>query len=319
MKLKIVFTGMILATSLCAQAQEQERREVHVRMMPPGGVAPQAATMQFISAGPMMAGKTVKGAPYSADQVNEFTQTLGDGTRIQRKSTSKIARDSEGRVRMENSLGMIAPVIADGKAPRMVTVHDPVTKETIMLNDTDKTATRLKVPTAGQVAEWKEHTASPTGDKVMEKHIVITTDGDEKKTSTFVGRPGGDILTHRFTDAKEEKLGKQIFSGVVAEGTRITHTIPTGEIGNDRPLQIVTERWYSSDLQTVVMTRTTDPQHGETLFRLVGINRAEPDKALFQIPAGYAIKEGGPGTRMMHMGPGEATFEHRIEHRIEKK
>ncbi|MBK5295276.1 MAG: hypothetical protein JJE04_26815 [Acidobacteriia bacterium] len=318
MKLTIAITTIALAGALGAQAQEQERKEVHVRMMGPGGVAPQAATMQFISAGPMIAGKAVKGAPYSAEQVNEFTQTLADGTRIHRKSSSRIARDSEGRVRTENSLGMMAPMIADGKAPRIVAIHDPVAKEALMINDTDKTATRLKIPGEGKAMEWKERTASPGGDKIMERHVVLAGEGDGKKVMTYAGGHGGDVMIHRAMEANEEKLGTQTFDGVVGEGTRVTHTIPIGEIGNDRPLQVVTERWYSSELQTMVMMRTTDPQHGETMFRLSGINRAEPDRTLFQVPAGYTVKDGAPGMMMMH-GTGDATFERKIERRVEKK
>jgi hypothetical protein len=59
----------------------------------------------------------------------------------------------------------------------------------------------------------------------------------------------------------------------------------------------VSERWYSAELQLVVMTRHSDPRSGETTYRLTNINRAEPDKTLFEVPAGYTIKEGfGSGT-----------------------
>jgi hypothetical protein len=91
-----------------------------------------------------------------------------------------------------------------------------------------------------------------------------------------------------------EALGKQIIEGVEAEGTRITVTIPAGEIGNDRPIQIVNERWYSPELQLVVMTRNSDPRTGETTYKLTNINRAEPARSLFEVPADFTIKE-GPG------------------------
>ena len=94
----------------------------------------------------------------------------------------------------------------------------------------------------------------------------------------------------------KEQLGKQSFDGVEAEGTRTTITIAAGEIGNDRAIQIVSERWYSAELQMVVMTRHSDPRTGETSYRLTNINRAEPDKTLFEVPAGYTIKEGFGGT-----------------------
>jgi hypothetical protein len=88
-----------------------------------------------------------------------------------------------------------------------------------------------------------------------------------------------------------EQLGKQIIEGVLAEGTRTTETIAAGEIGNERPIEIVSERWYSPELQLVVMTRHSDPRSGETTYKLTNINRAEPVKSLFEVPAGFTVKE----------------------------
>jgi len=92
----------------------------------------------------------------------------------------------------------------------------------------------------------------------------------------------------------KEQLGKQSIEGVEAEGTRTTVTIPAGEIGNERPIEIVSERWYSPELQLVVMTRHSDPRFGETTYKLTNINRTEPAKSLFEVPGDYTIKE-GPG------------------------
>jgi hypothetical protein len=100
----------------------------------------------------------------------------------------------------------------------------------------------------------------------------------------------------------KESLGTQTMEGVKAQGERRTSTIEAGAIGNDRPIQIVSERWYSPDLQVEVMTRHSDPRTGEEITRLVNINRAEPDPSLFQLPAGYQLVEppagrGGRGAR----------------------
>jgi hypothetical protein len=111
-------------------------------------------------------------------------------------------------------------------------------------------------------------------------------------TGTFV------FKTHPGPNANEvkEQLGKQTIEGVEAEGTRTTVTIPAGEIGNERPIEIVSERWYSPELQLVVMTRHSDPRFGETTYKLTNINRAEPAKSLFEVPSDYTVKEGpGPG------------------------
>jgi hypothetical protein len=86
-----------------------------------------------------------------------------------------------------------------------------------------------------------------------------------------------------------------VFDGVEAEGTRTTLTIPAGEIGNERAIEVVNERWYSPELQMVVMSRHSDPRSGETIYRLTNITRDEPAKSFFEVPGGYTIKEGMPG------------------------
>src|SRR5690349_9030035 len=55
----------------------------------------------------------VKNAPYSAVEVTESTQLLADGNRIHRDVQVPVYRDSEGRVRRENS-------------PDQITIWDPV-------------------------------------------------------------------------------------------------------------------------------------------------------------------------------------------------
>ncbi|HWP52495.1 MAG TPA: hypothetical protein VN476_00095, partial [Pyrinomonadaceae bacterium] len=85
--------------------------------------------------------------------------------------------------------------------------------------------------------------------------------------------------------------GTQTIEGVPATGSRVTITIPAGQIGNERPIEIVDERWFSKDLQAFVMTKHSDPRSGETVYRLTDISRTEPDRSLFQVPADYEVKE----------------------------
>ena len=109
----------------------------------------------------------------------------------------------------------------------------------------------------------------------------------------------------REDNARNESLGKQSIDGVEAEGTRRTFEIPAGEIGNERPIEIVFERWYSPELQVVVMTKHTDPRFGETTYRLTNINRSEPARELFEVPADYKV-QGPPGPSSIGMkGPVE--------------
>jgi len=92
-------------------------------------------------------------------------------------------------------------------------------------------------------------------------------------------------------NAKTEDLGTQIFDGVAAQGTRTTTTIPAGQIGNDRDINIVSERWYSKELQMVVKTVHSDPRSGDEVYQLTNINRTEPPQTLFEIPADYKVMD----------------------------
>ena len=117
---------------------------------------------------------------------------------------------------------------------------------------------------------------------------------------------GGMVMEWHGTkerNARKESLGKQVIEGVEAEGTRTTFTIPAGEIGNERAIEIVSERWYSPELQAVVMTRHSDPRFGETSYKLTNISRTEPDRSLFELPAGFVLKEGSMPSRMRMKKP----------------
>ncbi len=91
---------------------------------------------------------------------------------------------------------------------------------------------------------------------------------------------------------KTESLGTQTIEGVSAEGTRTTRTIPAGEIGNERALEITSEVWTSPDLKMVVLSKRNDPRIGETVYKLTNIQRADPDPSLFQVPSGFTTKQG---------------------------
>jgi hypothetical protein len=95
------------------------------------------------------------------------------------------------------------------------------------------------------------------------------------------------------TQAKTESLGAQTMEGVAAEGKRTTRTIPAGKIGNERPIEITSEVWTSPDLHEVVLSKSNDPRIGEIVYRLTDIKRSEPDHSLFEVPAGFTVKEEG--------------------------
>jgi hypothetical protein len=242
-------------------------------------------TFSWVASEMSFGGKPVKGAPYAAEAVTETTQTLADGNRIQRKTTASIYRDSEGRTRREQTLGQIGPWANSGDAPQMIFINDPVAGVNYVLNPKEHTARKL--PTFTEKVEPPPGAAA-AGARVM------------RFERSIAGGPGEAIgLMHMQADGLEakpqtESLGKQVIEGVEAEGTRTTLTIPAGQIGNEQAIQIVSERWFSPELQSVLMSKHSDPRMGETVYRVSGINRSEQPKALFEVPSDYKIEEGGP-------------------------
>jgi TonB family protein len=121
--------------------------------------------------------------------------------------------------------------------------------------------------------------------------FALPKEGEASDATTSIVRVPGHAPRGERVKPVRESLGKQTIEGVEAEGTRTTTTFPAGMMGNERPINIVSERWYSPELQTVVLSKHSDPRFGETTYRLTNINRSEPARTLFEVPSDYNVKE----------------------------
>lgn len=242
--------------------------------------------------------ETVTGAPYSGQAVTEFTQTLADGNRIVRQSTAEISRDSLGRTRREEGISMLGPVVNTPEI-RRVQITDPTTHTMILLDMHNRIAEKLPSPQIRLMNTMNKIEKAGVGAGDFE----VAVPGVPAPPLPPAPPPGGAgvRMIYRSSVAKPlaapnvEKLGIQIIEGIQAEGTRTTTTIPAGDIGNERPITIVSERWYSPELKVLVMSRQSDPRFGDTTYRLTNITRVEPPPYLFEIPADFTVAE--PDTR----------------------
>ena len=255
----------------------------HSAMMPQAGPEgdfippPFGERMELLGFGGLNGGKVVTGAPFSALAVSETTQTLADGNHISRKTQSNLYRDSQGRVRREITLAGFGPLPASGQPKSFVVINDPVASVTYMLHPDEQTAEKMAKPFAKMGGAMRE-----------------------AMRNKMSARQQQEIASGNL---QQEDLGTQTIAGVIAQGTRTTRTIPAGQIGNEKPITIVHERWYSNDLQTVVMSKRSDPWSGETSYTLTHINRTEPDASLFTVPSDYSITQGHQGMRGMRRNP----------------
>lgn len=269
----VVFTGMLAGT---AGAQEHAGVIVQAQGQPAPLPPPMIDfKVGMLAAEPFEMGDPVEDAPYSAEIVNEVTQELADGNRIERRTTGMVARDGRGRVRRERQLAAIGPVVPEGEA-RIVTISDPVARVHYSLDHGRKVAMSSSPPGRERVP-----VDGPAGPMIFNKRVSPEVGLDVR------GDPEPP-------DVQTEQLGTKEYEGVRAEGTRTLATLPAGAIGNVRPIEIVSERWYSPELRVLVYSRRTDPRFGETIYRLTNITRAEPDASLFQVPADYEREEVKP-------------------------
>ena len=206
--------------------------------------------VEFLGAEMRFGDKLVKNAPFSAETVLENTRRLFDGSTAATQSKGAIYRDGAGRTRREQPLETVGGFSLGDDAQKLIFITDANEGTQYFLDPNRKTVRR-----------------------------ILLSGGNRPPKPPFEAEA-----------AKIELLGKKILEGINVEGTKTIIEIPKGRIGNDKPLQIVTERWYSDELQTVIMTRQIDPLSGEHIFRLTNIRRSEPPRELFIVPTDYRIE-----------------------------
>jgi len=210
--------------------------------------------------------KVVTGAPMTAVVEVTHDSTLQDGNTIHTQNQSTIYRDSEGRVRREVPFEFMTPTTGSTKAT-MIIIMDPVAGTRYVLNPQNKTAHSMPLhppkPPAG--AAEGEPPARPSDAN------VATTE-----------------------------LGTKSILGLQSTGTRVTRTIPAGQIGNAKAIEVVTERWMSTDLQIPMSMTHSDPMMGTMSSQITSVTRGEPAATLFQVPSDYKVVNGKPGD-MMYM------------------
>jgi hypothetical protein len=220
------------------------------------------------------------------------TQTLGDGTKIEQRTTAKWYRDSTGRIRREQTVIGLDRLSPQGQPQTTITFDAvPGDPTPYVLNPATRTARRTP-----RGVQWFNGNL----DTLLNYGLAINT-GNGTTTGRLyyasgVGR-GQAASVPADVRPVEEPLGTRQIEGVKATGQRWTTTIPAGRIGNDRAMQIIEEQWESPELNMVISSRFSDPRTGVVEYRLTNINRSEPRADLFTVPADYTVVEPTGGAR----------------------
>ena len=194
----------------------------------------------------------IPNAPLLAVVDTQSTQILQDGTVVNQKTISAIARDGHGRIFNERR-----PLIpaSDTETPPILSIHiyDPRTRANTFINPVERVVwlSTLNRPPS---------TAPPdAGSKVSDPYV------------------------------KEEDLGTRRLEGVDCHGIRDTQTIAADASGSGKELVVIDEYWYSQDLRLNMLVIHKDPRSGEQTTTVTQLSRGEPDPEIFEVPSGYQV------------------------------
>lgn len=265
-------TLFLLGLGTCAQQPVQEKiQTVSVSIQSTNS---QHGTVTMGLPVPFLDRRPITGAPYSAEEAFDHTQTLADGTHITQKTRiSKLFRDSEGRTRTERP--MFTSMGSNSEGVVIVEIADPVSGSRFILDAYNHVAHRFAPP---------EKRGEPIGNS--ETVRAVPQGSNSAATRQAVSPPPAQANR---PENVTESLGNQVIEGVMVEGKRTTTTFPIGMMGNDRPLLRVDEYWFSAELKMTVSSKNSDPRMGESTMRLQNIDRSEPDPALFRVPPDYQV------------------------------
>jgi hypothetical protein len=198
---------------------------------------------------------SIPDSPFTATIATEWKRPLADGSNITLVNRRAIARDRAGRIFQERRL-LVPPNDSQESIVTQIEISDPV-------------AHTLYICVPGEHVCQVENFSAPA--------FV---------PPTSAGPPPGPGRT---SPEETQDLGKQAISGLDTIGIRATSTIESGSIGNDNPLHITREYWYSPQLGVNLISKLQDPRFGTQTFEVVDIYQRDPDLVQFRVPPGSQI------------------------------
>ena len=207
---------------------------------------------------------SIAGAPFSGVVKTESITTFADGNRVVRGNTVRYYRDGQGRTRTER-----------GEQPNtVITISDPVGGLRYILSPRNKVAQVFKLGAD----------AAP----------AAAVDSELDVTSSFALLGFGmGMGANPQTEASSNttSLGQKVVNGVTASGTRVIRTIPSGVLGNEKPITSTLEEWVSPELAVPVQITQRSSIGGQLTLNLGQVARTEPDPALFAPPSDYTRRQ----------------------------
>jgi hypothetical protein len=195
--------------------------------------------------------------PFSAQEITEKSLLRPNGSINKQTLIAMISRDVQGRTRRE-----LMPAALPGQPaqPGITMISDPVAGFLYLLHP-NMTVLRSLIPGAGQM-------------------LAVPRAG---------GMAGAGAGMSLQKPQSPLELGERMIQGFLSKGTRSTMTMPAGFAGNTQPIQMIAESWCAKQLGAIVESSHSNPNVGDIVTRLQGIQQTHPPSNLFQIPPGYHV------------------------------
>jgi hypothetical protein len=216
-----------------------------------------------------------KDMPFSATRISTCDQALPDGTHVKGKRTTFEWRDAEGRTRREEYEDF--PVVTKR---RLVTVVDPA----------------KHVYWTFSIGPGADKTAILVHYKFRNETVLYPTTYQTLPDGSTNRRSLARIVKPEGPGYRVEELQDSYVNDVWCEGERMEDMVRPGMMNNksNHDELVVTEDWFSVDLHEEVLWKMDDPSLGKFRNELKNIDRSDPDPALFEPPADYAVLDGTP-------------------------
>ncbi len=199
-------------------------------------------------------------APFTLTLATEWVRPLGtDGNTVTLTNERHIARDHAGRVYQERVLLAPPGIPLEGRT-NLLQLADPATHSYLNCFLTARRCNKLPY-------------------------------------NAPLAPPDLSVGTSKLKGATEQRtdMGRNVIEGVEVTGIRVATTIDAGQFGNAKPVTFVREFWYSPALGINLRSSRDDPRFGKQTFTVTALTRGEPDPALWNVPADFAVADESSG------------------------
>lgn len=207
-------------------------------------------------------GKVVTGKPILATITITHTETL-PGNTISNTSTGTLARGPDGSTYRDMKLASLGPWAASGGEREFTYIRNLTQGTQYFVSVTKGTYHSSAIEPRGPRENAGKHPPDGSTETVTDNPNAIYT----------------DPVTNTVYTVDDQK---------------VTRTIPAGAIGNQMPIVITSERWYSSTLELLLKEARSDPRFGSTTYQLSNIGQS-PSSSLFVPDASFTQVQGKAG------------------------